>query len=196
MGSLVRVMNASGDCAAPPPALTPSVGVSHLRSNTRHRPVAGHSARGEGRPAMTTQPLERRDDRLSLRDWFAAVGRDAHFALRAIRRSSAFAAAAALLTLALSVGATTAVFGVVDAILIRPLPRHRPRPPRLGLRGEPGARHRRESAIGSQLSRLAQGRTVILGPRGIPAGVTHADRRLLTRRPERCRRVSQLTSTC
>ena len=70
---------------------------------------------------MTTQPLERRDDRLSLRDRFAAVGRDAHFALRAIRRSPAFAAAATL-TLALSVGATTAVFGVVDAILIRPLP--------------------------------------------------------------------------
>ena len=69
---------------------------------------------------MTTQPLERRDDRLSLRDRFAAVGRDAHFALRAIRRSPAFAAAATL-TLALTVGATTAVFGVVDAILIRPL---------------------------------------------------------------------------
>ena len=69
---------------------------------------------------MTTQPLERRDDRLSLRDRFAAVGRDAHFALRAIRRSPAFAAAATL-TLALTVGATTAVFGVVNAILIRPL---------------------------------------------------------------------------
>ena len=70
---------------------------------------------------MTTQPPERRDDRLSLRDRFAAVGRDAVFALRAIRRSPAFAAAATI-TLALSVGATTAVFGVVDAILIRPLP--------------------------------------------------------------------------
>jgi len=70
---------------------------------------------------MATQPLGRHDGRLSLRDRLAIVGRDAHFALRAIRRSPAFAATATL-TLALSVGATTAVFGVVDAILIRPLP--------------------------------------------------------------------------
>ena len=70
---------------------------------------------------MTTQPLGRRDSRLSLRDRIAVVTRDAHFAFRAIRRSPGFAAAATL-TLALSVGATTAVFGVVDAVLIRPLP--------------------------------------------------------------------------
>ena len=57
---------------------------------------------------MATQPLGRRDGRLSFRDRLAVVGRDAHFALRAIRRSPAFAAAATL-TLALSVGATTAV---------------------------------------------------------------------------------------
>src|SRR4029453_2431638 len=70
---------------------------------------------------MTTQPLERRDDRLSLRGRLSTGALDAPFPLRAIRRSPAFAAAATL-TLALSVGATTAVFGVVDAILIRPLP--------------------------------------------------------------------------
>ena len=51
----------------------------------------------------------------------SAMIRDACFALRALRRSPGFAAAATL-TLALSVGATTAVFGVVDAVLIRPLP--------------------------------------------------------------------------
>ena len=51
----------------------------------------------------------------------SAMIRDAYFALRALRRSPGFAAAATL-TLALSVGATTAVFGVVDAVLIRPLP--------------------------------------------------------------------------
>ena len=70
---------------------------------------------------MTIQPLRRRDGRLPLRDRLAAVSRDAHFALRAVRRSPGFAAAATL-TLALSVGATTAVFSVVDAVLIRPLP--------------------------------------------------------------------------
>ena len=70
---------------------------------------------------MTMQPLRPLHGRLSLRDRLAEVSRDAHFALRAVRRSPGFAAAATL-TLALSVGATTAVFSVVDAILIRPLP--------------------------------------------------------------------------
>ena len=51
----------------------------------------------------------------------SAMLRDAYFALRALRRSPGFAAATTI-TLALSVGATTAVFGVVDAVLIRPLP--------------------------------------------------------------------------
>ena len=51
----------------------------------------------------------------------SAIIRDAFFALRGLRRSLGFTAAATL-TLALSVGATTAVFGVVDAVLIRPLP--------------------------------------------------------------------------
>ncbi|HKG92437.1 MAG TPA: ABC transporter permease [Gemmatimonadaceae bacterium] len=47
--------------------------------------------------------------------------RDAAVALRSLRRSPAFAAVAAL-TLALGVGATTAIYSVVDAVLLRPLP--------------------------------------------------------------------------
>jgi len=70
---------------------------------------------------VTMQLLRPRGGRLSLRDRLAVVSRDTLFALRAVRRSPGFAAAATL-TLALSVGATTAVFSVVDAILIRPLP--------------------------------------------------------------------------
>jgi putative ABC transport system permease protein len=46
--------------------------------------------------------------------------RDVRHALRRLRRTPAFTAAV-LLTLALGIGATTAIFGVIDSILIRPL---------------------------------------------------------------------------
>jgi putative ABC transport system permease protein len=47
--------------------------------------------------------------------------RDTRHAIRRLRRAPAFTAAV-VLTLALGVGANTAIFGVIDSILIRPLP--------------------------------------------------------------------------
>jgi predicted permease len=49
------------------------------------------------------------------------LARDMQYGVRQLRRSPAFAAAA-LLCLALGIGATTAVYSLVDAILLRPLP--------------------------------------------------------------------------
>ncbi len=53
--------------------------------------------------------------------WLGDLGRDLLHAVRGLRRSPGFAASVALM-LALGLGATTAMFGIVYGVLLRPLP--------------------------------------------------------------------------
>src|SRR5262245_16423093 len=53
--------------------------------------------------------------------WFEDLRRDVAYALRSLRRNPGFAAAT-ILTLAVGIGATTAIYSVVNAILLQPLP--------------------------------------------------------------------------
>jgi predicted permease len=96
--------------------------------------VADRIARGES-PADATAAVRREFGNVGLvkevtREawgnlWLERLTQDLRYAVRSLRRAPAFAAVA-ILTLALGIGANTAMFTVVRGVLLRPLPFHDP----------------------------------------------------------------------
>ena len=103
--------------------------------------------------------------------WFSDAGQDVRYAVRTLRTSPAFAAVA-MLTLALGIGATTAIYSVVDTILLQPLP----------------------YADSDRLMRVVENvPPVIAGRPPLPNGLTYRDI-VEWRRTHRARRTAAMTS--
>jgi putative ABC transport system permease protein len=100
--------------------------VEHLVARGTPRELAVREARArfgayDEALAHLYSSAHQRETRMQRRQWWDALRQDAAFALRVGVRERTFTVVA-LLTFALGIGANTAVYSVVSAVLLRPLP--------------------------------------------------------------------------
>jgi predicted permease len=102
----------------------------HLEMAAEHERRRASSAEDARRAAVirfggVAQGMEAVRDQQGL-PWLNDLARDLRYGLRALRRNPMFASVA-VLTLALGIGANTAIFSLADAVLLRTLPVSKPR---------------------------------------------------------------------
>jgi predicted permease len=85
-----------------------------------HLELAGEAAGAAGRRAGVAQAMEALRDQRGL-PWIADFARDLRHGGRLLRRNPVFAAVA-VLSLALGIGAASAIFSLADELVLRPLP--------------------------------------------------------------------------
>jgi predicted permease len=96
-----------------------------IEEEERRAPKGGNAQRAAVlRVGAISQTMEAFRDQRGL-PWLDDLSRDARYGLRGFRRNPTFAAVS-VLTLALAIGANTAIFSVIEAVMLRTLPLQSP----------------------------------------------------------------------